>query len=150
MYFVTRSKLAFMRNLLICNSDFRKKSRSNFAASRLALCGTGTALWLCRTRGWVIIDSSAVSIAASSRRRGRVHSLREGGYAALHNLLWWHYSDRTNFFIFCCICQPNFNLMYFLSRDAMLALYMPLWCIHLRGEDVILSDSTRLYWALLS
>jgi len=27
MYFVTRSKLAFTRNLLKCNSDFTKKSR---------------------------------------------------------------------------------------------------------------------------
>jgi len=42
--------MAFTRNLLQCNSDFKKKSRvaANLRQVGQALCGTGTALWMCR------------------------------------------------------------------------------------------------------
>ena len=52
--------------------------------------------------------------------------------------------------IFCSICQPNSNLVYF-YRDATLVQYMPSSCVSRCGVDVAywqLSDWTHLQWAL--
>ena len=102
MYFVTRSKFAFMTNLLKCNSDFRKKSR--VAASRLALCGTGTgigtAVWMCRIHGWVI-GLVCSGRSTSSTRRGRIQFLS-----------WWFLmllfpNDFGEDLLLICVCTAH-------------------------------------------
>jgi len=47
---------------------------------------------------WTRLQCALHSYSTLSRR---VHSLCEGGYAALHKLLWWHWGDRTYCLIFC-------------------------------------------------
>ena len=100
-----------------------------------------------RTRGWVIDG------LVCSKRNGRVHSLRKGGYSALHKLLWWHWGGRTYCLIFLLYMSVAFEFDVFLSRDAMLARYMPSSCVPLCGVDVAyrrLIDWACLQWAVHS
>jgi len=71
-----------------------------FAASRLSAvwhlhCGLNVSYpWLndWTHLQWALHRSCA---AASSTQSSQVHSLHEGGYAAVHQLFSWYWSDRT-------------------------------------------------------
>jgi len=107
-----RSKLAFTRNLLNCNNDFKRKitRRSNFAASRLSAMW----YWHCLvdvsyTVGWVI-GLYHEHCAASSTRNGRLHSLRECWLRSFSQSTWWHWNYGTYSLIF--LTKFEFGVFY--------------------------------------
>jgi len=138
-------KLAFTKNLLKCNSDFSKKSRLAATFLRVghsAICGT---VWICR----IPADSSALGI---SHEAGESILCMRNGYAALHKLLSRNWDDRTTA-LFCCICRPNSNSLYFYRTTLCQRGISYADVVCLCGVDIAyrrLSDRTHLQLVLHS
>jgi len=88
----------------------------------------------------------------SSTRNRQVHSLRNGWLHSCLQITWWQWGDRT-YCLVLLIYVGQIRIRCILSRDVMLARYMPSSCVRLCGMDVAYqrrSDWTCLQWALHS